>query len=47
MTLRLLEQPAGKNTQRRQLDALRNDLSDTEIQIATATAREIAEVEEK
>ena len=47
MTLRLLEQPAGKNTQRRQLDALRNDLSDTVIQIATATAREIAEIEEK
>lgn len=41
----LLEQPAGKNTQRRQLDALLDDMSDTGIRIITATAREIAEVE--
>ncbi|MCI8375545.1 MAG: transcriptional regulator, partial [Lachnospiraceae bacterium] len=40
----LLEQPAGKNTQR-QLDALLDDMSDTGIRIVTATAREIAEVE--
>ena len=41
----LLEQPAGKNTQRRQFDALLDDMSDTGIRIVTATAREIAEVE--
>ena len=41
----LLEQPAGKNTQRRQLDALLDDMSDTGIRIVTATAREIAEIE--
>ena len=41
----LLEQPTGKNTQRRQLDALLDDMSDTGIRIVTATAREIAEVE--
>ena len=41
----LLEKPAGKNTQRRQLDALLDDMSDTGIRIVTATAREIAEVE--
>ena len=40
----LLEQPTGKNTQRRQL-ALLDDMSDTGIRIVTATAREIAEVE--
>ena len=41
----LMKQPAGKNTQRRQLDALLDDMSDTGIRIVTATAREIAEVE--
>ena len=41
----LMEQPAGKNTKRRQLDALLDDMSDTGIRIVTATAREIAEVE--
>ena len=41
----LLKQPAGKNTQRQQLDALLDDMSDTGIRIVTATAREIAEVE--
>jgi len=43
----LLEQPTGKNTQRRQLDALLDDMSDTGIRIVTATAREIAEVEKE
>ena len=41
----LLEHPAGKNTQRRQLDALLDGMSDTGIQIVTATAKEIAKVE--
>ena len=41
----LMEQPTGKNTQRRQLDALLDDMSNTGIRIVTATAREIAEVE--
>jgi len=41
----LLEQPTGKNTQRRQLDALLDDMSDKGIQIVTATAREIAKIE--
>ena len=34
-----------KSTQRRQLDALLDDMSDTGIRIVTATAKEIAEVE--
>ena len=41
----LLEQPTGKNTQRRQLDALLDDMSDKGIQIVTATAQEIAKIE--
>ena len=41
----LMEQPTGKNTQRRQLDALLDDMSNAGIRIVTATAREIAEVE--
>lgn len=41
----LLEQPTGKNTQRRQLDAFLDDMSDTGIRIVTTTARKIAEVE--
>ena len=41
----LLETPPEKNTQRRQLDALLDDMSDKGIRIVTATAREIAEVE--
>ena len=41
----LLKHPAGESTQRRQLDALLDDISDTGIRIVTATAREIAEVE--
>lgn len=41
----LLDKPAGKDTKRRQLDALLNDMSDNGIRIITATAKEIAEVE--
>ena len=41
----LLDTPTEKNTQRRQLDALLDDMSDTGIRIVTATAKEIAEVE--
>ena len=43
----LMEQPAGKNTQRRQLDALLDGMSDKGIRIVTATAREISEVEKE
>ena len=39
------DKSAGKNTQRRQLDALLDGMSDTGIRIVTATAKEIAEVE--
>ena len=41
----LLERPAGKNTQRRQLDALLDGMSNKGIQIVAATAKEIAEIE--
>lgn len=41
----LLETPPEKNTQRRQLDALLDGMSDTGIRIMTATVKEIAEVE--
>ena len=41
----LLETPPEKNTQRRQLDALLDGMSDKGIRIVTATAREITEVE--
>ena len=41
------DKSADKNTQRRQLDALLDNMSDTGIQIVTATAKEIAEVENK
>ena len=41
----LLDKPAGKDTKRRQLDALLEDMSDNGIRIITATAKEIAEVE--
>ena len=37
--------PPEKNTQRRQLDALLDGMSDTGIRIVSATAKEIAEVE--
>ena len=39
------DKSADKSTQRRQLDALLDDMSDTGIRIVTATAKEIAEVE--
>ena len=39
--------PAEKNTQRRQLDALLDGISDTGLRIVTATAKEIAEVEKE
>ena len=41
----LLEQPIGKNTQRRQLDALLDSMSEKGLQIVAATAKEIAEIE--
>ena len=43
----LLEMPPEKNTQRRQLDALLDGMSDTGIRIVTATAKEISEVEKE
>ena len=39
----LLDTPAGKDTKRRQLDALLDDMSDNGIRIVTATAKEISE----
>ena len=41
------EKSIGRNTQRRQLDALLDDMSDTGIRIVSATAKEIAEVEKE
>jgi transcriptional regulator with XRE-family HTH domain len=41
----LLNTPPEKDTKRRQLDALLDDMSDNGIRIVTATAKEIAEVE--
>ena len=41
----LLEQPIGKNTQRRQLDALLDGMSEKGLQIVAATEKEIAEIE--
>ena len=43
----LLDKPAEKNTQRRQLDALLDGISDTGLRIVAATAKEIAEVEKE
>lgn len=43
----LFDSPAEKDTYRRQLDALLDDMSDTGIQIVTATAEKIAEVEKE
>ena len=43
----LLDTPPEKNTQRRQLDELLDEMSDTVIRIVTATAKEIAEVEKE
>ena len=40
-----LDMPTEKNTQRRQLDALLDGISDTGLRIVAATAKEIAEVE--
>lgn len=41
------DKTAGKNTGRRQLDALLDGMSDKGIRIVTATAKEIAEVEQE
>ena len=43
----LLDTPTAKDTQRRQLDALLDDMSDNGIRIVTATAKEIVEVEKE
>ena len=43
----LLDRPAEKDTKRRQLDALLDDMSDNGIRIVTATAKEISEVEKE
>ena len=43
----LFDSPAGKDTNRRQLDALLDDMSDTGIRIVTAAAKEIIEVEKE
>ena len=40
----LLDTPVEKGTNRRQLDALLDDMSDTGIRIVTAAAKEIIEV---
>lgn len=42
----LLERPTGKNTQRRQLDALLDGMSDDGIRVITAAAKEIAQIEQ-
>ena len=42
----LLEQPTGKNTQRRQLDVLLDDMGDDGIRVITATAKEIVQIEQ-
>ena len=42
----LLERPTGKNTQRRQLDALLDGMSNKGIQIIAATAKEIVQIEQ-
>ena len=43
----LLDTPVGKDTKRRQLDTLLDDMSDNGIRIVTATAKEISEVEKE
>ncbi len=43
----LFEQPTGKNTQRRQLDALLDGMSEKGLLIVAATAKEIAEIEQE
>ena len=42
----LFEAPTGKSTQRRQLDAMLDGMSDEGIRIIMATAREITEIEQ-
>ena len=42
----LLERPAGKNTQRRQLDVLLDDMGDDGIRVITAAAKEIVQIEQ-
>ncbi len=42
----LLERPAGKNTQRRQLDALLDGMGDDGIRVITAAAKEIVQIEQ-
>ena len=41
----LLEKPDTKDTQRRQLDTLLDSISDKGLRIVTATAKEVAEIE--
>ena len=43
----LLDTPTEKNTNRRQFDALLDDMSDTGIRIVTVAAKEIIEVEKE
>ena len=43
----LLDKPSGKDTKRRQLDALLDDMSDNGIRIVTAIEKEISEVEKE
>ena len=45
MCIRDRDKTAEKSTQRRQLDTLLDSMSDKGIRIVTATAKEIAEVE--
>ena len=42
----LFEAPTGKSTQRRQLDAMLDGMSDEGIRIVMATAKEIMEIEQ-
>lgn len=42
----LFPEPKGKSTQRRQLDAMLDGLSEDGIRIVTATVREIAQIEQ-
>ncbi len=42
----LLERPTGKNTQRRQLDALLDGMGDDGIRVITEAAKEIVQIEQ-
>lgn len=42
----LLERPTGKNTRRRQLDALLDGMGDDGIRVITAAAKEIVQIEQ-